>query len=73
MKQNKIRLIGLPEVLGMTSLSKTSVYVISDFPKPIKIGGSDATAQGGSRWVEVEVIEWMNSRIKMRDAAQRGV
>lgn len=62
-----LRFIGLPQVCGMTSLSKTSCYTISDFPRPIKIKGSGAAAQGGARWVEAEVQDWMRSRIAQRD------
>lgn len=69
----QIRFIGLPQVCGMTGLSKTSCYTIHDFPKPIKIKGSGAPAQGGARWVESEVQDWMQSRIQLRDAAQGGV
>jgi len=63
----QIRFIGLPQVCDLTGLSKTSCYTISDFPKPVKIKGSGATAQGGARWVEREVIGWMVSRVALRD------
>lgn len=66
--QTSIRLLCLLAVIDITSLSKSSIYGIEDFPKPIKIRGSAATAQGGARWVESEVIAWMNSRIELRDA-----
>lgn len=67
-----LRFIGLPSVVRKTSLGKTSIYTIPDFPKPVKIKGADATAQGGARWVESEVEEWMLSRILIRNVAQRG-
>lgn len=66
MQQIQIRFIGIPTVCQMTDLSKTSVYTIHDFPKPIKIKAG-AGMQGGARWVESEVIEWMQSRIQLRD------
>ena len=69
-QQIQIRFLCLQLVCGLTSLSKTSVYTISDFPKPIKIRGSGATAQGGSRWVESEIAGWMQSRIQLRDTAE---
>lgn len=65
--QDQIRFICLPQVCDLTGLSKTSCYTIPDFPKPIKIKGSGATAQGGARWVDSEIIGWMQSRISMRD------
>lgn len=61
------KFLAMPDVCLMTGLSRTSVYTIFDFPKPIKINGSEATAQGGSRWVQSEVAEWMRSRIQARD------
>lgn len=71
--QQPIRLIDLPAVLATTCLSKTGVYTILDFPKPIKIKGAGATAQGGARWVESEVQAWIQSRIKIRDTQPRPV
>jgi len=74
MPQNQpIRFIGLPAVIKMTGLCRTSIYTISDFPKPVKIKGAEATAQGGSRWVEQEVIDWMQSRITVRDTQPKPV
>jgi len=59
--------------MGLTGVSRTSVYTIPDFPKPIKIKGATATVQGGSRWVESEVILWMQSRIETRDTQPRSI
>jgi prophage regulatory protein len=67
MSTNNIKFIDLPCVKSLTSLGKSSIYSISDFPRPIKIRGNDAHAQGGARWVESEVQSWMRSRIQMRD------
>jgi prophage regulatory protein len=59
----RIRLIPLREVLRMTARSRSSTYAgiaEGSFPKPVKI---TATAV---RWIESEVIEWIESRIKLR-------
>lgn len=64
---NQLRFIRLPDVLAKTSLSKTSVYTLPDFPKPIKIKPG-AGMQGGARWLEAEIDEWMQSLIQLRDA-----
>lgn len=70
--QNKtlIRFLRLPAVLEKTGLSKTSVYTLPNFPKPIKIKAG-AALQGGARWVESEVDEWMQSLIQSRDAGRQ--
>lgn len=70
--KDQIRFICLSAVLNMTGLSKTSCYTIADFPKPIKIKGARAAVQGGARWVESEVQEWMRSRIQQRNQQTRG-
>lgn len=70
MQQNKaIRFIGIDQVSNLVELGRTSIYTIPDFPRPIKIGGAGATAQGGSRWVESEIIDWMRSRIELRNTS----
>lgn len=63
---NAPQLLNLTEVCKQTSLCKTSIYIIPDFPRPIKIGGADAPMQGGSRWVKSEVVAWLRSRIEAR-------
>jgi predicted DNA-binding transcriptional regulator AlpA len=68
----QIRFIPLPAVIDKTGLCRTSIYTISDFPKPVKIKGAGAPVQGGSRWVEEEVVAWMLSRINARDSAGKG-
>lgn len=74
MPQNLLpRFLHLSAVQSATGLSKTSIYTIPDFPKPLKIGGEEATAQGGSRWVEAEVLAWMLSRIQVRDTQAKPV
>lgn len=67
----QMRFLCLAAVIEKTGLSKTSIYGISDFPKAIKIRGAGASPQSGSRWVDVEITNWMQSRIQLRDA-QRG-
>ena len=69
MAEQPLRFLGLAGVSSLTGLSKTSIYAgIPDFPRPVKILGKNASKQSGSRWVEGEVIAWMQSRIQLRDA-----
>ncbi|WP_281189347.1 helix-turn-helix transcriptional regulator [Vibrio diabolicus] len=54
-----MKLICLLSVMKLTCLSKTSIYKLMQdgrFPKNIKIGSRT------SRWVESEVLEWVESR-----------
>lgn len=63
------RLVRLPELLQLTSLSRASVYRLIasdlDFPKPIKIGCSKArnSAVGFSL---NEVRRWINKQAEKR-------
>lgn len=63
----QIRFLRLPKVLEKTGLSKTTVYTLPDFPRPVKIKAG-AGLQGGARWVESEIDEWMQSLIQLRDS-----
>jgi prophage regulatory protein len=58
------RLLRLPQVISITGLSKSTIYVLindedSGFPKPIKILGSRAIA-----FLESELNSWIDIRIK---------
>ena len=71
----KSRLIRLPEVLSRTGYGRTSIYRKMDegtFPKCLKLGSpiKDPT-QFDCRaiaWIEDEVDQWVESRIKERDS-----
>lgn len=65
--KTQVRFLRLPAVLEKTGLSKTSVYTLPNFPKPVKIKAG-AALQGGARWVESEIDEWMQSLIQLRDS-----
>ena len=65
--ESPLRFITCADVINATGLSRTSIYTIPDFPRPIKIGGRGAPPQGGSRWLEHEIQNWMRSRIADRD------
>ena len=63
------RLIRLPELLELTSLSRASAYrriaTDSDFPKPIKIGSSSARNSAvGFSFTEVQ--RWINQQAEKR-------
>lgn len=54
-----MKLICLLNVMKLTCLSKTSIYELMQdgrFPKNIKIGSRT------SRWIESEVVEWVEIR-----------
>ena len=53
------QLLTLREVMQMTALSRSAVYVLMDtaqFPQPIRIG------RRAVRWVEQEVLDFIASR-----------
>ncbi|MDG3087811.1 AlpA family transcriptional regulator [Vibrio hannami] len=63
---SNIKIIRLSTVKDMTGISKSSIYQrISEgqFPKPIKLGRGG----GAVGWVEQEIIEWIEQKIKERD------
>jgi len=62
------KLIRIKKVTQLTSLSKSYIYDLRNkglFPPSIKLvaGGSSVA------WVEQEVLDWIDSRIKERDEA----
>lgn len=66
-QEKLLRFLCFKSVCEMTGLGRTSLYTLPDFPRPLKIGGIGAPVQGGSRWVESEVLAWMRMRVQMRD------
>ncbi|RAO74950.1 helix-turn-helix transcriptional regulator [Dyella jiangningensis] len=61
-----IRLIRMPAVRAITSLSRAWIYALEKqgrFPKRLKIG--DRT----SAWVEAEVIAWVQAQADAREVA----
>ncbi len=60
------RLLRLPDVLALTALSRSKLYVYmgdGTFPKPVKIGAR------ANAWPENEIADWINSRVERREAA----
>ena len=56
---NRLRLIGIDEVMRMTSLSRAHIYDLIAkqlFPRPVRVGLRTV------RWWEHEVLGWMQSR-----------
>ncbi len=61
-----IRLIRMPAVRAMTSLSKAWIYALEHqgkFPKRVKIG------ERTSAWVEAEVAQWVQAQAAAREVA----
>ena len=57
-----VRFLRLDRVKDLTGLSRSAVYAKADFPKPLKLGSTNASA-----WVESEVLDWMRRQIEKRD------
>lgn len=61
-----LRLIRMPTVRSMTSLSRAWIYALEKqgrFPKRVKIGGRT------SAWVEAEVAQWVQAQMAAREVA----
>ena len=57
-----IRFLRLDRVKDLTGLSRSAIYATANFPRPLKLGHTNASA-----WVESEVLEWMRRQVEMRD------
>jgi prophage regulatory protein len=63
MQENRIKLIKLPQVMQITTLSRATVYRLiakGEFPKQIKL------SERASAWIEHEVLEWLDNCINNR-------
>ena len=63
MSENRIKIIKLPEVMEITTLSRASIYrLIADgkFPKQVKL------STRACAWAEQDVLDWLNDRINNR-------
>ncbi|HIL03077.1 MAG TPA: AlpA family transcriptional regulator [Candidatus Thioglobus autotrophicus] len=63
MLETRTKLIKLPEVIEITTLSRASIYrLIADgkFPKQVKL------STRACAWVEQDVLNWLNDRINSR-------
>lgn len=67
--QTPNRFIRIKEVISLTGLSKSYIYQLAKtnhFPKQINlIDGGTSVA-----WLESEIKEWLESRVKSRDQNQ---
>ena len=60
------KFLRLPDVLALTALSRSKLYVLigeGTFPKPVKIGAR------ANAWPEDRVHAWMASIVERREAA----
>jgi len=58
-----MKIIKLPAVMNLTTFSRSSIYRLvstGKFPKQVKL------SERSSGWIEKEVLEYLNSRIKNR-------
>ena len=65
-----MKLLRIKEVIRLTGISKSSVYALSNagkFPAPIKL------SEKSSAWVESEVLDWIQSKIKERKQVNGGL
>lgn len=61
-----MRLIRVREVMKLTGISRAYIYVLAqkgEFPAPVKL------SERSSAWVEEEVRDWIENRIKERNRA----
>lgn len=59
-----MKFIRLRDVVALTSLSRATIYRFiaeGNFPKQINLGANSVA------WVESEVMEWLEERIRERD------
>ena len=66
MKKENTRFIRIREVIRLTGISKSYIYQLcndNQFPKSIQLvpGGKSVA------WLESEVMDWIDSRVKARD------
>ena len=64
---NTRKFLRLPEVLSRTGYRRSNIYLLMSlgrFPKSIPLGGRAVA------WLESEVDEWMESRIRQREASE---
>ncbi len=67
MKSTK-KFIRLPSVIEKTGYRRTAIYEKigeGSFPRPVQLGPRAIA------WVEEEIQEWMNERIKERDSVAK--
>lgn len=60
---NPNKMLRIAEIADWLNISKSTIYKwVKDgnFPQPIILGDGDRSA--ASRWVEQEVIDWLNER-----------
>ncbi|REC94964.1 helix-turn-helix transcriptional regulator [Kushneria indalinina] len=61
-----MRLLKLKDVMFLTGLARSTVYkyiAMGTFPKPVSLGERNVA------WVEDEINNWIESKIKERDEA----
>lgn len=60
-----MKLLRIKNVINITGLSRSHIYFLAknkEFPAPVKLG------KNSSAWIEAEVIEWIESKIRNRGA-----
>lgn len=63
MLETRTKLIKLPEVIEITTLSRASIYRLiaeGKFPKQVKL------STRACAWIEQDVLSWLNGRINSR-------
>jgi prophage regulatory protein len=66
MLETRTKLIKLPEVIEITTLSRASVYRLiaeNRFPEQVKL------STRACAWVEQDVLDWVNDRINSRSSS----
>jgi prophage regulatory protein len=66
MLETRTKLIKLPEVIEITTLSRASIYRLiaeGKFPKQVKL------STRACAWIEQEILDWRNDRINSRHSS----
>lgn len=68
-RTRKVNILKIKEVMARVGLSRASIYnkIPHGFPKPIKLGPGIAAG-----WLDYEIDEWIEERIRERDASKNG-
>lgn len=62
------KILKLPDVMGITGLSRSSIYSFvrqGSFPSPVPLG---SRAVG---WIAAEIEHWLNERAQLRNGRQK--
>ncbi|MEZ5762838.1 MAG: AlpA family phage regulatory protein [Xanthobacteraceae bacterium] len=60
-----VRLVDLPNFVGLKRTRIEELIALGEFPKPVKLSARRKA------WIEAELIDWQQQRIALRDGIWR--